>query len=179
VYTINYEWNSSLKSRHKKLSARSLAAILRNQERLGTEAEKAVIEYEKKVLTSFPELASKIVHLALDDVGAGYDVYSVRPCEEGGYEDRFIEVKAVSSDIDFYWSINEVNTAKSLGMEYHLYLLPVLGNGQFDFDNLVVISDPYKDLFEQENVRKMESVSFHVSPEQDYLLGKITREAQK
>jgi hypothetical protein len=55
----------------------------------------------------------------------------------------------------------------------------VLGNGQFDFDNLVVISDPYKDLFEQENVRKMESVSFHVSPEQDYLLGKITREAQK
>jgi len=169
MYAINCEWNSSLKSRHKKLSSRSLAALLKNQERLGTEAEVAVINYEKKVLELNPELVSKIKHVAIDDVRAGYDIYSVRPSKYGGCEDRFIEVKAVSATEDFYWSINEVNTAKSLGKKYHLYLLPVLANGKFDFNTLMVISDPYTHLFKQEEVRQLESVSFHVTPNKEYL----------
>jgi len=172
IYIFNNNWNSFLEKRHQKLSARNLAAILKNQENLGTRAEEAVISYEQKILSLFPELLPKINHVALNDVGAGYDILSARPIDGGGYEERFIEVKAVSADKDFYWSINEVTVAKALGNKYYLYLLPVLGNGVFDFENLVIISDPHMNLFQQENARKMEAVSYHVSPNNEYLLSK-------
>jgi len=172
VYVINSEWNFLLKDRKNKLSAHALSSILKNQERLGTKAEQAVINYEREVLGSFPELISKITHVALDDVRAGYDIRSARPFGNGNFEDRYIEVKAVSGDRDFYWSINEVEVAKSLRKKYHLYLLPVLFGDDFDFDNMIIISDPYTNLFKQENSRTIESVSFHVTPDKNYFLKK-------
>lgn len=169
AYTVVEKWSPYLKRYQKNLSARNLAIILRNQEILGTEAEKAVLVYEQEMLKLFPKLVSLIKHTAQDDVGAGYDIYSVRPNDENDYVNRYIEVKAVSSERDFYWSINEINTAKLYGSKYHLYLVPVLGNGGFDLNNLIIISDPYNNLFEQTSVREMESVSFHVSPHGVYL----------
>jgi len=170
-YVVSELGASHLERRQRTLSTRSLAAILRNQERLGTLAEEAVMAYESKVLESTPELVDLIQHIAVNDVGAGYDIRSARPVAGGKHENRFIEVKAVSSERDFYWSLNEINTAKALGTQYYLYLVPVLRGGTFDLENLIIIRDPYHDLFELEKNRDMKSVSFHIVPRESYLKG--------
>jgi hypothetical protein len=167
-YIVSEVGTPYLNRRQRTLSARNLSTILRNQEQLGTMAEEAVMAYERKVLEFTPELAELIEHVAKNDVGAGYDIRSARPLS-GKYEDRYIEVKAVSTEHDFYWSVNEVNTAKALGSKYHLYLVPVLSGGTFDLDNLIIISDPYLRLFERTDSRKLEPVSFHVSPTASFL----------
>ena len=169
MYVTTERGKSLLSGRQRKLTAQSLAAILRSQERLGAAAEDAVIAYENELLAPFPDLVPLIRHVALEDVGAGYDIYSVRPARQGSHDDRYIEVKAVSRDNDFYWSINEINTAKAYGTKYYLYLVPVMGSGNFDIQNMNMIQDPYRSLFEREEVRVMESVSFHVQPKHEFL----------
>lgn len=163
---------SFLTARQRKLTAQGLTAILRSQERLGAAAEEAVIAYEREALASFPELAALIRHTAQEDVGAGYDIYSVRSNQQGGYDERYIEVKAVSKDRDFYWSLNELNTAKAYGPKYYLYLVSVIGAGMFDIPNVIVIPDPYHDLFENEDARILQSVTFHIQPKSTYLRSK-------
>ncbi|RLD40178.1 MAG: hypothetical protein DRI86_15765, partial [Bacteroidetes bacterium] len=53
---------------------------------------------------------------------AGYDIESFT-----GFNsivpNRFIEVKSYTDNVIFYWSKNEVKTAKELGDDYFLYLI--------------------------------------------------------
>jgi len=128
----------------KKLSQMELDLILKNTDELGKVAELKVLEYEKKRLSSQPDLVEKIEHTALNDVTAGYDILSW----EIKYENekaipRYIEVKAVSmDDYRFYWSQNEVEKARKFAEKYHLYLLPVIGNKNFNFNELDIIQNP-------------------------------------
>jgi hypothetical protein len=82
----------------------------------------------------------------------------------GGFFDRLIEVKAVSPiDFKFYWSRNEIETARVHGPNYFLYLVPVFKNG-FDMQKLKIIQNPFKRVYLDNKLwlRQEELVSFWV-----------------
>jgi len=138
---------------NKVLSPQELTLVLKRKEDLGKAAELEVLRYEKERLTKYPELIANIEYTAQKDVLAGYDILS---WETEYVNDklvpRYIEVKAISrNDSGFYWTRNEIKKAQKLNDRYHLYLLPTIGNNQFDIDALEIISDPITKVFNNSN----------------------------
>ncbi len=125
-----------------------LQDVLRAREKLGHEAELEVLKFESARLRDCPGLAKRIKHVASENVGVGYDILSfTKKANPGGFSDRLIEVKAVSSiDFKFYWSRNEIETARVHGPNYFLYLVPVSKNG-FDMQKLKIIQNPFKKVY--------------------------------
>lgn len=117
---------------------------LRAREKLGREAELGILKFEAARLRNHPGLAKRIRHVAAVDVGAGYDILSfTESANSARFSDRLIEVKAVSTaDFKFYWSRNEIETARIHREKYFLYLLPVKKYG-FDIQRLKIIQDPF------------------------------------
>jgi hypothetical protein len=73
-----------------------------------------------------------------------------------------IEVKAVSpTDFRFYWSRNEIETARIHGPNYFLYLVPASKNG-FDMLKVRIIPNPFKRVYLDGKswLRQEELVSF-------------------
>jgi hypothetical protein len=133
-----------------KLSHKKFMKIMEDKETIGKLAELEIIQFEKKRLSSYPSLARKIEHVAISDVGAGYDIlsYSITKDDIDKASLRYIEVKAVSQiDYKFFWTSNEIETAKDLKGEYYLYLIPVLGKSRFDLNGLRMIKAPYLNLY--------------------------------
>lgn len=123
VVNKNYE---SILSKHCKIKKRTIGIEQLRRELeansiAGEKAESFVLDYEKKRITS-QLLADKIRIISDIDVCAGYDIISFDNETSDNY-DRFIEVKAISNTRAFYWSINELNTAKVKGVQYFLYLV--------------------------------------------------------
>ncbi len=151
IYRINERYFDSFKAflSSKKLSPREFELILKRQDDLGKGAELEVLRYEKERLTKYPVLIAKIEHTAKKDVLAGYDILSWETdCRFSKAVPRYIEVKAVSnSDRNFYWTRNELATAEKLGDRYYLYLLPVIGDRQFDVGAIEIIPNPVKNVF--------------------------------
>lgn len=104
----------------KSQSLNQLKVKLLENEKIGEQAEMFVYEYEKKRL-GFSS-ANKVKIISSIDVSAGYDIISFNT-EHSSKADRFIEVKAVTDRLEFYWSNNEYETAKLLGEQYFLYLV--------------------------------------------------------
>lgn len=125
-----------------------LQNILCAREKLGHEAELEVLKLERKRLRHRSGLAKRIKHIAAENVGAGYDILSFTEAGDiGGFAERLIEVKAVSSmDFRFYWSRNEIETARIHGPNYFLYLVPASKNG-FDMQKIRMIPDPFKRVY--------------------------------
>jgi hypothetical protein len=76
--------------------------------------------------------------------------------------DRLIEVKAVASiDFKFFWSRNEIETARAFPKNYFLYLVPVSKSG-FDLSRVRVIQNPFSKIYKNPNSwsRQEELVSF-------------------
>ncbi|MEA4871531.1 MAG: DUF3883 domain-containing protein [Synergistaceae bacterium] len=96
--------------------------IERNAE-VGELAEHFAYLYEQNRFTNF-EKAKYIKLISELDVCAGYDMISFESEDSQDY-DRFIEVKALSKEKDFYWSKNEIETAKYKGKSYYLYLVEI------------------------------------------------------
>lgn len=138
---------------------------LRNREFIGNLAEKEVLKFEKERLTMLPFLVDKIEHVSLKDPASGYDIKSYEEVfdKHGDPIIRYIEVKAVSPwKYNFYWSRNEIQTARIRRQSYYLYLLPVIGKGKFDLSSLKIIRDPYLNTYESEKVwtRRIELFTF-------------------
>jgi hypothetical protein len=98
-----------------------LSKILQKKKEAGIEGEQYVLEYEKTRLASHP-FFNKICRISEENVGAGYDIVSYNDVDSL-FIDRFIEVKSFQDDISFFWSKNEIATAKELGEKYFLYLV--------------------------------------------------------
>jgi len=97
----------------------------------------------------------------LIDVGAGYDIASFDSIYSESI-DRFIEVKSYSQNVSFYWSRNEVETARLKGDSYFLYLVNrdcITNNGY----EPLVIQNAYSNVFIDEGWRK-EGQSWFISP---------------
>jgi hypothetical protein len=134
----------------QKLSPESLKKKQMENESIGLTAEKAVIEFELKRLAAISVLQNEIEHTSLDNVLAGYDIKSFEDYLDSNSKRicRFIEVKAVSvDDYKFYWSKTEIEIAKVFGEKYYLYLLPATSNNTFDFKRLIIINNPFKNIY--------------------------------
>jgi hypothetical protein len=144
-------------------SPTELQDILRARELLGREAELEVLKFERKRLRQRSSLAKRIKHVAAENVGVGYDILSFTEVgDSNGFAERLIEVKAVSpTDFRFYWSRNEIETARIHGPNYFLYLVPASKNG-FDMQKVRIIPDPFKRVYLDGKswLRQEELVSF-------------------
>ena len=139
-----------------------LRAILRAREKLGRDAELAVIKFEQHRLRHCRYLADRIKHVAGENVSIGYDILSFTETTKRRFDDRLIEVKAVSPiDWRFYWSRNEVESARIHGPNYFLYLVPV-SKGGFDIRSVRIIQNPFRRVYENIDswVRQEEVASF-------------------
>jgi hypothetical protein len=138
------------KIKKRILGVEQFARLLADQEKIGSEAELQVLEYERERLKSFPKLCNTIEHTAKVNVAAGYDINSweVPSDQKNKPNRRSIEVKAVSHrDYRFMWTSNEIESAQKLRDNYYLYLVPVISSGVFDIKRMQIISDPYKNVF--------------------------------
>ena len=140
-----------VKARYSRgTSPAQLRNIQQQQAQLGLAAEKAVLAYEKRAVG--PRDAPEVVHIALSNVGAGFDIASLRrDSETGERRFRMIEVKAVSMDgWRFGFTKNEIDVARENGGHYFLHLVPVKG-GKPSVADMEVIRDPARLLEEDGN----------------------------
>lgn len=105
----------------------------------GAKAESFVLEYEKRRICN-PTLQKQIKQISEVDVCAGYDILSYESDASTCY-DRFIEVKAVSRNLSFFWSKNELEIAKLQGEKYFLYLVDLSKIADEEYCP-VIISNP-------------------------------------
>lgn len=112
---------SNAKAPRKAKTAAQLAEQLEAQAKHGAEAEKWVLDYERKRLKGHP-WKDQVRLVSQEDVAAGYDIASFSDEASLRY-DRFIEVKSHGAVRKFYWSRNEIATAEEFGEEYALYLV--------------------------------------------------------
>jgi Protein NO VEIN, C-terminal len=145
------------------ISPLELQAVLRAREELGQKAELEVLKFEQARLRNNSVLVKRIKHVASENVGAGYDILSFTDSgTKSGFSDRLIEVKAVSPiDFKFYWSRNEIETARIHGGKYFLYLIPVAKIG-FDVQKLRIIPNPFESVYSNNNIwlRQEELIAF-------------------
>jgi hypothetical protein len=105
-----------------ELSLSQLKERLAAQELAGREAELFTLEYERNRLDRHDKV-SKVAMISDFNVGAGYDIISFDSVHSDNL-DRYIEVKSCSdSSLQFYWSENEIETARLKKDNYYLYLV--------------------------------------------------------
>ena len=124
------------------------------KKKIGREAELQILQYENNRLKSFKEKKLIAEMVSDDDITLGYDILSYSLVDNIPQR-RFIEVKAISSKKkDFYWSKGEIMAAEQYGESYFLYLLPVLNHTEFDISNIVIICNPYQNIYNSNNWSK-------------------------
>lgn len=131
-----------------QISPEKLKNIIEAQDRIGKNAELEIVAYEKSRLSDREDLVRALEHKSLEDATAGYDIRSFTICEDSAVIERFIEVKAISKfEKKFYMTRNEIEISRKNGLNYYLYLLPVIGKDKFDLANLIIIQDPNNKIF--------------------------------
>ena len=121
------------------LTLEQLKARLEANSIAGAKAESFVLEYEKRRIGNLT-LQSKIKLISEVDVCAGYDIVSFES-NTSSYYDRFIEVKAISRNLGFFWSKNELEIAKLQGEKYFLYLVDLSRIADKEYTP-IIISNP-------------------------------------
>lgn len=129
-----YKRNTGLKKTIEQLEKE-----LKQQKEQGEIAERFVMEFERRRI-SVTEKANKIKQISNIDVSAGYDILSFNDESSNDY-DRCIEVKSFRDNEHFYWSENEIETAKLIGEEYYIYLVDVTQIDNKDYKP-VIINNP-------------------------------------
>ena len=124
---------------HPLVSIDELQKRLQRNAKNGELAEEFAMRYEARRLSSIgiyksPKRISDI------DVMAGYDIVSYDDRSSETYN-RFIEVKAISSDCGFFWSENELRAAKNKREKYYLYLIDLGSIDDPSYDP-IMIPDP-------------------------------------
>lgn len=115
-----------------------------HQEAAGKQAELFVLEYEKRQRKSHAN-AKNIKIISDIDTNAGYDIESYTS-DSSLLLDKFIEVKSYTESPSFYWSSNEMETAKIKSSRYYLYLVnrDVMEDKNY---HPIQIEDPARNLF--------------------------------
>lgn len=127
------------------------------QEKYGEEAEEFVLLFELRRLHKHPQ-KQEIKRISKDFVNAGFDIESFNS-EDSITNDRLIEVKSYNINVTFYWSMNEIETAKELGDLYFLYLIDRSKISVNDY-HPYIIKDPYKNVFLNDDWQKNSDTFF-------------------
>ena len=127
-----------LEIRKRKIGIEELKKSLEQQQTYGEEAEKFVLHFENQRLKN----QKNIDWVAEYWANAGYDVASYNNIESKK-QDRFIEVKSYSGQPNFFWSRNEIETARIRKDKYFLYLV---NRDKMEFENYtpIIIQNPYQ-----------------------------------
>ena len=147
IYTINHWfYREFIKARYSHgTKPETLKGVMERQADIGAAAEKEVFEYERLIVGVRD--AAKVVHIALESTGAGFDIASIR--REAGTDQirlRMIEVKAVNRrDWAFTLTSNEIRVARESKNTYFLYLVPVM-KGEPTVSGMKVIQNPVEEL---------------------------------
>ncbi|MBK9521356.1 MAG: DUF3883 domain-containing protein [Rhodocyclaceae bacterium] len=145
IWAINFKRFKSKESFHSDVE---------RKEQLGLAAEIAAFEYEQLRLGA--QWSHKVEHIAAENPFACYDIKSVT-LQNGGAIERYIEVKAVPpNSYQFYWTRSELEVSQLLGEKYFLYLLPVIASSVFDCKQILVIDNPYKNVYQSSKFWQVE-----------------------
>ena len=111
---------------------------------LGEEAERFVLKFEQMRLNPHkePELVSPYW------ADAGYDIASYDGFNSATH-DRFIEVKSFAGNPQFYWTRNEMDTARLKKEKYFLYLVDRDLVHERDYSP-IIIKNPYNNVLRNE-----------------------------
>jgi len=131
----------------RKISLLELKTRLDGQEELGEKAEIFVLDFEQQRLQGHSSV-ERIRRVSEDCANAGFDIESFND-NESVFVDRFIEVKSYSENAVFYWSQNEIETAKELAEKYFLYLVDRNKMSQSNYAPRI-FQNPYQKIFENE-----------------------------
>lgn len=124
--------------KNKQITNDELEIALEIKKKLGEQAEKLALEFEKHRISEFgkePVLISK------DNVASGYDIESYETANSDNYN-RHIEVKYFNNN-HFYISLNEIETAKTLGNSYWIYLVSIKND---EVCHVQMINNPYTNI---------------------------------
>ena len=136
-----------IKKQKRRITLSQLKNRLERNEEAGEKAEQFVLGYEQRRL---PEhLCNKVQIISGIDVTAGYDILSF-DTETSTEPDRFIEVKAIGRNNEFFWSKNEYEVALLKGTKYYLYLvkLEFILNKEY---SPIIIKNPAYTIMESDN----------------------------
>ena len=132
----------------KKITQKQLENQLLNQRTVGEIGEEIVLDFETNRLKREGYLteASKVNRISTEFANAGYDIESFAKSRDGRIHRIYIEVKgSVGTDVDFYWSANEVKKSKEHGTDYWLYFVPDIDiRTRQSSGDLVRIQNPHK-----------------------------------
>lgn len=152
VFYLNSQYEELLENYCKKhtslMTLVQLKKSIEENEKAGAMAEDFALAFEMERLNE-TGLSSKIRSISSVDVGAGYDIVSFQTMHSTEY-DRFIEVKAISGNYEFFWSANEYDTAKIKGEKYFLYLVDLQQINQPTYEPLI-IGNPAESIIKSEN----------------------------
>lgn len=147
TYTINEDFDSEfIKARYSHgTSPEELHRRIQKNMEIGLAAEVKVVEYEQKMVGTID--STKVIHIALHNTDAGFDIASMRRENEiDRIQMRMIEVKAVSPiDWRFVFTKNERRVAIENKDTYFLYLVPVM-EGKPTVEKMKIIQNPMKEL---------------------------------
>ncbi|MGI0048025.1 MAG: DUF3883 domain-containing protein [Nitrososphaera sp.] len=161
---VNSQTNHLLsKIKHRvSRTEEQLLKILDKQRITGEKAEELTIELEKRRLSmdGFEYLSLAVHRISKEDVFAGFDIISYDGKDSSLDHDRFIEVKGTTGKNPiFYWSKNEIETAKRLGSRYWIYIWTEVGSSSPVL--LHRIRNPYLTLF-KERAKRPEPVLYAI-----------------
>ncbi|MDG7045532.1 MAG: DUF3883 domain-containing protein [Nitrososphaerota archaeon] len=130
------------------MSEEELEVQLKEKRIYGGRAEEFVLAWERERLNraGMARESTLAKRISQTDVTRGYDIESFTLA--GEKPDRFIEVKCTKSPIlRFFWSKNEVDKAKELGLKYFIYFV-WLGEGGEPEGDPEIIENPVKNVLE-------------------------------
>lgn len=149
-------FETEIKRNKPTLSLEQLMEIHKRQERQGRLAEEFVVAFEMKRLL-WSNNADMVKQISDFDTGAGYDIVSFNT-PESAQHDRFIEVKSYASGESFFWSSNEMKTAKEYKDRYYLYLVDMEQFQQIGYEPTIV-QNPAAVIFQSDDwILETESV---------------------
>ena len=149
MYTINNWFHREFVEARYSLGTtpKALDKALKEDAKIGLAAELQVLEFERATV-GYRD-AEKVVHIALSNTNAGFDIASTRREKETDQLCiRMIEVKAVSpKKWAFTLTQNELRVAEENRDSYHLYLVPVF-EGKPEVSEMLELSNPAKALLD-------------------------------
>ena len=168
---VNPEFEKLISLKYKKkIPLEQLEKNLEHQKKIGDIAEKFVLNFEKNRLKNlgFEEESNKIRQISIDFSNAGYDIESFNGKTKDGVPDRFIEVKGTTKkEFSFYWSINEINTAKELSSNYWIYHVSEIDvQNKTSSNDPKMINNPYENIFSNDLFQK-NIESYHIKEKED------------
>ncbi|WP_210619060.1 DUF3883 domain-containing protein [Mammaliicoccus lentus] len=141
------------RNKPKSITLEELKEKLEIAEKIGEQAEEIVLDFEKRRL----DYKVGIEKVSEDDASLGFDIISYNDINDS-YNNRYIEVKAITDYQKFYLSRNEIYKSSILGENYYLYLVYIK-----NYKEPIIIQNPYKTIFNDSSIPyTVENISYNI-----------------